>query len=231
VTDDDDLWAGDIGHLALADAMLGALLIDMLRMLAHADYPEPVASVATGSTTGHAAGEIERRYGSHPLLLPPGMRDWLADVRQTTELRNQVIHAVALNQCADCGRATHFAHPRSGQHVDRSERAVRELTLRTLALHRQGVEFAERTADRVNAHIEKKAHDDAEATGEIQTPPQVSSHHATFQCSDCAPDGTASAKLRLGRAIEVWPLALLKAEIERLEAQLGDPAESPRDEG
>ncbi len=60
----EDQWIGDLGHLALADATLGALLIDMLTVLAHARYPEAPLVVNPGLTTKQAAREVGWRQGS-----------------------------------------------------------------------------------------------------------------------------------------------------------------------
>ena len=138
-----DYWVGEIGHLALADASLGALLIDMLRLVAEAGYPEPPAQVDTGLTTKQAARAVEQQLQRDPSLFPDDFAQWLADVTDATETRNHILHALAVNRCATCGSAELFVHPRSGEVVDRNEEAVHALTSQALALREQGMPLAD----------------------------------------------------------------------------------------
>lgn len=170
----EDQWVGDLGHLALADATLGALLIDMLTVLAHAGYPEAPLVVDPGLTTKQAARDVRRCLEAEPELFGDTAKDWLSDVDTVTDSRNELFHAVALDRCDTCGAATRFVHPRSGREVDRSEQAVRDLTARALAVHKNGTLVAEQIAERGNARIVARARLDANATGEIQNPPSVS---------------------------------------------------------
>jgi hypothetical protein len=73
------------------------------------------------------------------------------------------------------------------------------------ALHADGATLAERIAELVNAHILNYARRVAEATQEIQNPPQVYPRHVTRRCATCAGDGSGSVTIRLGTAVEVWP--------------------------
>ena len=212
----EDQWIGDLGHLALADATLGALLIDMLIVLAHAEYPESPPTVDPGLTTKQAAGDARRRLEAEPELFGGTAGDWLSDVVAVTDSRNELLHAVALDRCGVCGASTRFVHPRSGQEVDRSEKVVRDLTARALALHKDGMLVAEQTAERVNALIVARARLDAEATGEIQNPPQVYPHHVTHKCGNCTGNGRGSTTIRLGTAVAVYPREQLKAVMEGL---------------
>ncbi|WP_344109768.1 hypothetical protein [Kribbella alba] len=107
----DDQWIGNLGHLALADAMLGALLIDMLTILAHARYPDQPGSVDLVATTKQAARELQKVLEADPALFGETAGPWLADVVAATDARNELLHAVALNQCDVCGAASRFMIP------------------------------------------------------------------------------------------------------------------------
>ncbi|WP_350280481.1 hypothetical protein [Kribbella sp. HUAS MG21] len=215
----EDHWVGNIGHLALADSALGALLTDILQALAQAAYPAPPAKVDVGLTTKQSVRKVERRAHSEPHLFPSQTGAWLLEVHEATELRNSILHAVAINRCANCGAASHFVHPRSGQHVDRTDEAIRNLTTQMLKLRERGIELAEEIAQRVNAQIVARARAAAEATNEIQNPPQVYPHRSVALCAECAGNGRGTITARLGTAIEIWPREKLRAEIERLKAE------------
>lgn len=207
----EDQWVGDLGDLALADATLGALLIDMLTVLAHAGYPEAPLVVDPGLTTKQAARDVRRCLEAEPELFGDTAKDWLSDVDAVTDSRNELFHAVALDRCDPCGVATKFVHPRSGREVDRSEQAVRDLTARALAVHKNGTLVAEQIAERVNARIVARARLDANATGEIQNPPQVYPHHVTHKCMTCTGNGRGSTTIHIGTAVEVYPHEQMKA--------------------
>jgi hypothetical protein len=68
----DDQWIGNLGHLALADATLGALIIEMLSILAHAAYPDAPAAVNPGATTKQAAKKVLSRLDADPNLFGDG---------------------------------------------------------------------------------------------------------------------------------------------------------------
>jgi hypothetical protein len=203
-------WIGDLGHLALADATLGALLINMLDMLAYAGYPEWPSRQEFGLTTKQAAREVERWVEEEPELFSDPATDWLSDVIAVTDLRNALLHAVALNRCGTCGAATRFIHPRSGQEVDRSEHAVQDLTRRALELHENGKLLAEQIAERVNERILGRARLDAETTREIQNPPQVHPHHTTHMCANCTGTGLGQTIIQIQPAALVYPSGLPK---------------------
>lgn len=93
---------------------------------------------------------------------------------------------------------------------------MRDLTARALALHKDGMLVAEQIAERVNARIVARARLDAEATGEIQNPPQVYPHHVTHKCGNCTGNGRGSTTIRLGTAVAVYPREQLKAVMEGL---------------
>lgn len=211
-----DHWIGDLGHLALADATLGALLIDMLTVLAHADYPEAPLSVDPGQTTKQAARAVRHYLEAEPELFGDTAKAWLSNVTAVTDSRNKLLHAVALDRCGTCGAATRFVHPRSGHEVDRSEQAVRDLTARVLGVRKHGTLVADEIAERVNTRIVVRARLDADATGEIQNPPQVYPHHVTHKCATCTGSGRGSTTIRIGTAVEVYPHEQLKALMEGL---------------
>jgi hypothetical protein len=216
-------WIGDLGHLALADATLGALLIDILGILGYAGHPEAPPSVNTGLTTKAAAKEVQRRLKEQPELFGDTATDWLSNVVAVAESRNQLLHAVALDRCGTCGTATKFTNPRSGSEVDRSEQAVRDLTEHALTLHRDGMLVADQIAEQVNERILARAGLNAKATGQAQGPPQVYPHHVTHQCATCAGNGRGSMTVHVGPAVVVYPREQMKALME-------GPNKPPRDD-
>lgn len=223
----EDHWIGDLGHLALADATVGELLIDILTLLEHAAYPDAPRDVDLGLTTKQAAIKVRAALQREPALFGDDAGSWLSDVIEVTDVRNALLHAVALNRCGTCGLATRFVHPRSGSDVDRSVQAVRDLTARVLALYRDGLLFADEVAERVNARIVEGARRMADQTGEVQNPPQVRPHHASHQCAGCAANGRGATSISLGTAVLVYPRALREALFEpptRLPQPDVDPA-------
>lgn len=215
-------WVGDIGHLALADASLGALLIDILRLVAEAGYPDRPSSVDTGLTTKQAAAALQSQLQRDESLFPNDFAEWLAVVDDATESRNRIMHAVAVNRCVNCGSAEQFVHPRSGEFVDRTEEAIRALTTQVLALHDTGRPLADQVSERVNERIAAHARADAEATGEIQNPPQIYPQRSTALCAACTGTGRGSITVQLGTAVEIWPrekFKMLKEELAKPHAE------------
>ena len=70
-----------------------------------------------------------------------------------TKHRNRVVHAIALNQCTECGEATMFRHPASGDDVDRSPEAVTSVVARYEALRANGVPLATALSEAVTQRI------------------------------------------------------------------------------
>lgn len=206
-------WVGDIGHLTLADSALSELLIDILRML---DYGHLTAMPKTpdpGLTTKQAAKEALRFGEKYPRLVPADVEDWLHAVITATDERNELVHAVALNRCVDCGKATLFQHPRTGKTVDRSDAAVHELTETLLSLRETGDEVAAQIAKNVNSNIILGAMLLADDTGETIVPETVHPHVAKHTCGECNGDGraTATVVVQLGHGVEVHPSGATKA--------------------
>lgn len=214
-----DRQRGHIGNLALADAALGALLIDIARLAAEASYPDPPGAIASGATTGWAATLVEQQVDRYSDVFPDKFDGWLAEVREATDLRNAILHAVANNTCRQCGTIGSFWSPRDGEPVDRTDEVVHAVTAQAERLHQQGLEHAEVVAERVNARIVATAREAAEATNEIQNPPQVKAPHPNEHlCANCDPNGRGHTIVRLGTAIEVWPrekLQMLKEELAK----------------
>jgi hypothetical protein len=67
-----------------------------------------------------------------PSVFPDIADDWLSEVLEAADVRNELLHAVARNRCIKCGTATLFQHPRTGRLIDRSEDAVQTLTEKLL---------------------------------------------------------------------------------------------------
>lgn len=210
----EDHWIGDLGHLALADATVGALLIDILILLEYAAYSNAPRDVDPGLTTKQAAIKVQAALIREPALFGHDAGSWLSDVIEVAEVRNALLHAVALNRCGTCGLATRFVHPRSGSDVNRSDQAVRDLTARVLALYRDGLLLADEIAERVNTRIVECARRIADQTGEVQNPPQVRPHRASHQCASCAADGRGTTSISTGTAVLVYPRAQRGAPFE-----------------
>jgi hypothetical protein len=214
-------WVGDIGHLTLADSALCELLIDILRMLdyghltAHPRAPDP------GLTTRQAAKQALKFGEKYPRLIPTPVRDWLDEVVDATDERNELVHAVALNRCVECGSATLFQHPRTGRTVDRSDAAVKALTERLLNLREEGDEIAAEIAKIVNHNIILGAMLLADDTGETIVPETVHPHVARHTCGDCNGDGRATATVivHVGPGIEVHPTGATKALLEGVDTE------------
>jgi hypothetical protein len=69
-------WVGDLGHLALVDAALGARLLDILHVPGgHARYPQAPENVEAGKPTGWAVKQVQARLHSHPYLFPETAAD------------------------------------------------------------------------------------------------------------------------------------------------------------
>jgi hypothetical protein len=111
-------WVGDVGHLTLADSALSELLIDMMRMLDYGHLSAMPKEPDPGLTTRQAAGDVRRFQEKYPRLFPDDADDWLSEVLDATEERNELLHAVARNRCITCGTATLVRAPAHGK-VDR----------------------------------------------------------------------------------------------------------------
>jgi hypothetical protein len=98
-----------MGRLAVMDVTLNGLLRDFLAATPGAKTGE--------LTTGTASYELLHRAKSGPVLLTTDVTDWLG--RVADRKRNQIMHAIAQDQCVLCGDATQFTH--KGCPVDRSQ--------------------------------------------------------------------------------------------------------------
>jgi hypothetical protein len=103
--------------------------------------------------------------------------------------RDRVVHAIALNQCMNCGEATMFRHPRSGKDVDRGLEAVAAIEERYSDLRAQGLPLATELSKAVNDRIFVEAKRIANEIDETQNPPQTyrstsstCARHAMAEC-------------------------------------------------
>ena len=96
-----------------------------------------------------------------------------------TAHRNRVVHAIALNQCMNCGGATMFRHPASGDDVDRSPEAVASIVVRYETLRADGLAIATKLGEAVNQRILVDAKKIANATDQINPP------HVEHLCPTC----------------------------------------------
>jgi hypothetical protein len=215
-------WVGDFGHLTLADTALSEILIDMLRMLDYGHLSSMPKAPDPGLTTKQAAKEVLKFQEKYPRLVPNGAGDWLDEVLDAAEERNELTHAVALNRCVTCGNATLFQHPRTGKPIDRSDEAVQALTERLLDLREHGDEVAAQIAKLVNGSIILGAMLLADDTGETIVPETVHPHVVKHTCGDCNGDGraTASVLIHVGN-VEVEPTGLTRAVLKNRMAEEG----------
>ena len=195
-----------VGQLTLADSMLGEVVADMRKLLAHVNWPGTVREPAVGVTTGRAAEKLAKELGHEAALASAAFVNWIAQVAEVTKHRNRVVHAIALNQCMNCGEATMFRHPASGDDVDRSPEAVASVVMRYDALRADGLALATELSEAVNQRIFVEAKKIANATDEIQNPPQIYPHHVEHLCPTCT-DERGSTVVHLGMAVAVIPTA------------------------
>lgn len=209
-------WVGDVGHLTLADSALSELLIDMLRMLDYGHLSAMPQQPDPGLTTKQAALAVSKVHDLSPFLFPDSAEDWLLDVLNAADERNEMLHAVALNRCVSCGTATLFQHPRSGKLVDRSEAAVQALTERLLDLGERGGEVATGIAESVNRRIIIGAMLLADDTGESVWPETVRPRENNLTCGACTGDGRATASVTVQLGFEVKPTGTMRALVESI---------------
>ena len=208
-------WVGDVGHLVLADSALSELLIDMLRMLDYGHLSAMPRQPDPGLTTRQAARDVRHFHEKYPQLFPDVADDWLSEVLEAADVRNELLHAVARNRCINCGTATLFEHPRTGRVIDRSEDAVQALTEKLLGLCERGSEIAGQIASLVNKQIILGAMLLADDTGETVVPETVHPHVVRHTCGGCNGDGRATAVLtiQLGQ-LEIKPTGHTKALLD-----------------
>lgn len=207
-------WIGNVGHLALADSTLSELLIDMLRMIEYGKLSGTPKEPDPGLTTRQAAKEVRKCLSDFARLFPDEASGWLSEVLDTAEIRNEVLHAVALNRCVTCGTATQFEHPRSGKRIDRSDVAVQELTTELLDLIERGRALASRIGKLVNERIVLASMLLADDTGETVVPELVTPGAVEHSCGECNGNGRASATVTLQGSVEVKPTGVTKALLE-----------------
>jgi len=142
-----------VGRLTLADAMLGEVVTDLRRIVAYANWPGPIREPADGLTTSRATRKLEVELGHEAAFATGPLASWVAAVTEVVELRDRVVHAIALNQCMNCGDATMFRHPRSGKDVDRSPDAVEAILARYDELRTRGLPLAAELSGAVNTAL------------------------------------------------------------------------------
>ena len=196
-----------VGRLTLADAMLSEVVTDIRRILAHANWPGIVREPGVGLTTGSAARKLETELGHEAALATGALTTWIAGVKGVVDRRGRVVHAIALNQCMNCGEATMFRHPRSGEDVDRGPEAVAAIEERYGDLLAQGLPLATELSKALNDRIFVEAKRIANETDEIQNPPQISPEHVEHLCAACNGGERGQTTVHVGTAIAVIPTA------------------------
>jgi hypothetical protein len=196
-----------VGRLTLADAMLGEVVTDMRRILAHANWPAIAREPGMGLTTGSAARKLETELGHEAALDTDALTTWVADVKDVVRRRDRVVHAIALDQCLNCGDATKFRHPRSGEDVDRGPEAEAAIDKSYSDLRAQGLPLATELSKAVNDRILVEANRIANETDEIQNPPQIYPHHVEHLCAACKGGERGQTTVHVGTAIAVIPTA------------------------
>lgn len=194
-----------VGGLTLTDAMLGELVTDVRRILAHAEWPGHIRLPAVGLTTGQAAEKLERDLRDEPTLATEALTKWIADIKDAFNQRNRIVHAIALNQCMECGDATRHLHPRSGEDVDRGPEAVAAIKKRYSDLRSRGLPIATELSKAVNARIRVEARRITDETDEIQNPPQAYPQRVEHLCASCRGGERGETTAHIGPATVVIP--------------------------
>jgi hypothetical protein len=182
-----------VGRLAIMDAFLNGLLREIL-----AETP----GTRTGElTTGQAANELQRCAKPDPALLTVDVTDWLKRVVQAAQKRNQIMHAIAQNQCVICGDATQFVH--KGNSVDRSKDAVNAVTAEFKDLIDEGVRHALDISETLNARAKAGAVADAVATDQSRSVRTILIGQTIHRCANCSPWGKPITAVPLPTAMAV----------------------------
>jgi hypothetical protein len=188
---------GDIGALALAEVTLGELVADMLEIFLDAKQPD------TTSTTKHAVKLLRKVVEEHPWVFPDRITDWLDEIDQACDDRNDILHASAEDRCVQCGNATRYQ--RNGEPFDRSPERVQSVTERLDALTREGFQLGYDISERANAAVVEVAKLMAQRSGEPQAPPQVLIGAHAYTCGDCTGTGQGKLTITAAPAVMVLP--------------------------
>lgn len=182
-----------VGRLAVMDGTLNDLLRDLVGEITGRD--------AAGMTTGKAAQILLGHASDNRTLLTLEVSDWLKRVVKAAEKRNEVMHAVARDQCVLCGDANRFEH--RGHPVDRSASAVEAVSARFRDLIDEGVRHARGISDALNERVRAAAMRVADATRTIQTPTQVMIGQNLHRCAACSLGGSAISVVSMPAAAVV----------------------------
>jgi hypothetical protein len=158
---------------------------------------------ATGLTTGKASQKLLGCLRNDTALLTPDVKDWLKRVIDAAERRNQIMHAVAQDQCVICGDATRFDH--KGRTVDRSPAGVTAISAEFKDLIDEGVRHARDISRTLNERAVLTAAQAAAATGTVQAPGQVLIGQTILRCAKCSPGGKPILAISLPTAVAVRP--------------------------
>jgi hypothetical protein len=168
-----------VGRLAVMDGVLNDLLRELYTEVTHMD--------GGNITTGQLADKLLGHAKQDPALVTPDVAAWLKRVKQAAEERNNVMHAVAQDQCVLCGNATRFEH--KGKHVDRSAGAVNMVSTKFRDLIDDGVRHARSISETLNERARAAAAQEAAATGNAQFPGQILIGQTLVRCAECSPGG------------------------------------------
>lgn len=182
-----------VGRLAIMDASLNGLLREFLAVAPGAKTGE--------LTTGKAANELLHCAKSDPVLLPTEVTSWLKRVADAAQQRNEIMHAIAQDQCVLCGDATQFAH--KGSPIDRSEKAVNEVVAEFKDLIDEGARHARDISDTLNGRAVADAKKEAVATGKSQHPEQILIGQTIHRCTKCSSGGKPVHVVPLPTAVAV----------------------------
>jgi hypothetical protein len=187
-----------VGRLAVMDAVLNDLLRDLATEIGITGVDIEYL------TTRKAANKLLEHAKLDPSLLTPEVTEWLKRIGKAAEERNQVMHAVAQDQCVLCGDATLFEH--KGRHVDRSAVAVAGVSAGFRQLIDEGViKHARNISEALNERATAAAVQEAAATGKAQFPKQVLIGQTLRRCANCSPGGKAIVSITLAAAAVVLP--------------------------
>lgn len=169
-----------VGRLAVMDAALNGLLRELAVETGVRDLRTQAPIDPDRLTTGDAADRLLGHLKDDHELLTPDVSDWLKRAKDAAPKRNDVIHALAQDQCVLCGNATRFKN--RGRPVDRSAEAVAAVSEEFRGLIDEGVRHARAISKTLNERAIAAARREAAATGQVQSPRQI-----LFGQADLAP--------------------------------------------
>lgn len=192
-----------VGRLAIMDGVLNGLLRELAVETGVQDPRTQAPIDPDRLTTGDAADKLLGHLKGDHDILTPDVRDWLKRVKDAAAKRNDVIHALAQDQCVLCGNATRFTN--RGRSVDRSAEAVAAVSDEFRGLIDEGVRHARAISKTLNDRAIAAARREATATGQVQSPRQILIGQTLHRCGNCSPGGKGIVVVAGPAAVMVLP--------------------------